>query len=158
MIEAELKKHLDAAEISPRKIAAAVSGLSDEALRYKPAPSKWSILEILGHLADIEIVYGYRMRQILADKKPVIAPIDQDDWARNLGYMEAAPAELVAVYGLNRHNNLRVLRRLKPGDLDKSAFHPERNRNVTLAELVEMMAGHGTNHLEQIERLKQEAP
>ena len=157
MTEAELKKHLDAAEISPRKIAAAVSGLSDKALRYKPAPNRWSILEILGHLADIEIVYGYRMRQILADKKPVIAPIDQDDWARNLGYMEAAPAELVAVYGLNRHNNLRLLRRLKPGDLEKAAYHPERKCDVTLAEMVEMMAGHGPNHLQQIERLKKEA-
>src|SRR5438128_11754501 len=151
MTEAELKKHLDAAEISPRKIAAAVSGLSDKALRYKPAPNRWSILEILGHLADIEIVYGYRMRQILADKKPVIAPIDQDDWARNLGYMEAAPAELVAVYGLNRHANVQLLRRLKLTDLEKSAFHPELNRNVTVAEMVERMAGHGSNHQEQIE-------
>jgi hypothetical protein len=157
MTEDELKKHLDAAEKSPRQIAAAVSGLADKALRYKPATNKWSILEILGHLADVEIVYGYRMRQILADKRPVIAPIDQDDWASNLGYMEAAPPELVAVYGLNRHNNLRLLRRLKPGDLEKSAFHPERNRNVTLAELVEMMAGHGANHLEQIERLKKQS-
>jgi uncharacterized damage-inducible protein DinB len=157
MTEDELKKHLDAAEKSPRQVAAAVSGLPDKALRYKPAPNKWSILEILGHLADVEIVYGYRMRQILADKRPVIAPIDQDDWASNLGYMEAASPELVAVYGLNRHNNLRLLRRLKPGDLEKSAFHPERNRNVTLAELVEMMAGHGANHLEQIERLKKQS-
>src|SRR5216684_8223444 len=158
MTEAELKKHLDTAEKRPKQIAAAVSGLPEKTLRYKPSPEKWCIHEILAHLADAEIIYAYRMRQMLADKKPVIAPIDQDDWARNLGYMEAAPAELVAVYGLNRHNNLRVLRRLKPGDLDKSAFHPERNRNVPLAELVEMMAGHGTNHLEQIERLKKEAP
>src|SRR5216683_2281921 len=158
MTEAELKKHLDAAEISPRQIAAAVSGLSDKTLRYKPAPNRWSILEILGHLADIEIVYGYRMRQILADKKPVIAPIDQDDWARNLGYMETPPAELVALYGLNRHANVQLLRRLKPGDLEKSAFHPELNRNVTVAEMIERMSGHGPNHQEQIERLKKGAP
>src|SRR5256886_17509728 len=157
MTEAELKKHLDAAEISPRKIAAAVSGLSDKALRYKPAPNRWSILEILGHLADMEIMYAYRMRQILADKKPVIAPIDQNEWANHLGYIEAPPAEQVALYGLNRHNTLRLLRRLKPGDLEKGAFHPERKRDVTLAEMVEMMAGHGPNHLEQIERLKKEA-
>ena len=88
MTEAELKNHLDAAEKSPKQIAAAVSGLPDKTLRYKPSPDKWCILEILGHLADIEIVYAHRFRQMLADKKPVIAPMDQDAWAQNLGYME----------------------------------------------------------------------
>ena len=74
MTEGELKKHLEAAEKSPKQIAAAVSGLPEKVLRYKPAPEKWCIQEILGHLADIEIVYAYRLRQMLADKKPVIAP------------------------------------------------------------------------------------
>jgi len=157
MTEAELKKHLDLAEKSPKEIAAAVSGLSPEVLRYKPAPDKWSILEILGHLADIEIVYAYRLRQMLADEKPVIAPMDQDAWAKHLGYIEMAAPELVALYGLNRHHTLRLLRRLKAADLEKSAFHPEHQTNVTVARLVEMMSGHGANHLGQIERLKKEA-
>src|SRR5208282_5308992 len=97
MTEADLKKHLDAAEKSPKQIAAAVSGLPEKTLRYKPAPDKWSILEILAHLADMEILYAYRMRQMLADRDPVIAPIDQDAWAKNLGYMESSPPELVAL-------------------------------------------------------------
>src|ERR1700690_2362923 len=100
MTQAELTKLLDAAEMSPKQIAAAVSGLPEKTLRYKPSPEKWCILEILAHLADMEIVLSYRIRQMLADEKPVIAPIDQDAWARNLGYMESAPAELVALYGL----------------------------------------------------------
>jgi uncharacterized damage-inducible protein DinB len=157
MTEAELKKHLEAAEKSPKQIAAAVSGLPDKTLRYKPSPDKWCILEILGHLADIEVLYAYRIRQMLADKNPVIAPIDQDAWAEHLGYLESAPAELVALYGLNRHANLQLLRRLKPGDLEKSAFHPELKAAVTVAQMVERMAGHGPNHLAQIERLKKEA-
>jgi uncharacterized damage-inducible protein DinB len=157
MTEAELKQHLESAEKSPKLIAAAVSGLPDNILRYKPSPQKWSIIEILGHLADMEILYAYRMRQMLADKDPVIAPIDQDDWARNLGYMKEAPAELVASYGLNRYNNVRLLKRLTLADLEKGAFHPEHKRNVTVAEIVQMMAKHGPNHLEQIEKLKAEA-
>ena len=157
MTEAELKKHLDDAEKSPKQIAAAVSGLPDKTLRYKPAPDKWCILEILAHLADMEILYAYRMRQMLADKNPVIAPIDQDAWAKHLGYLESSPAELVALYGLNRHATLQLLRRLKPGDLEKSAQHPELKRAVTVAEYVGMMSGHGPNHLAQIERLKKEA-
>lgn len=157
MTEAELKKHLEAAEKSPKQIAAAVLGLPDGMLRYKPAPDKWCILEILGHLADMEIVLSYRIRQMLADEKPVIAPIDQDAWARNLGYMESLPAELVALYGLNRHASLQLLRRLKMEDLSKTAHHPEGKREVTVAEMIERMGIHGANHLEQIERLKKEA-
>jgi hypothetical protein len=157
MTEAELKKHLDAAEKSPKQVAAAVSGLPEKVLRYKPAPDKWCILEILGHLADVEIVYAYRLRQMLADKKPVIAPMDQNDWAQNLGCMETPPAEMIALYGLNRHANLRLLQRLKLGDLEKSAFHPETQKNFSVAELAERMATHGANHLQQIERLKREA-
>ena len=157
MTEGELKKHLEAAEKSPKEIAAAVSGLSLAVLRYRSKPEKWCILEILAHLADIEIVYGYRLRQMLADEKPVIAPMNQDAWAKNLGYLDASAPELVALYGLNRHHNLRLLRRLKAGDLEKSAFHPEHQKDVTVGRLVEQMAGHGANHLMQIEKLKREA-
>ena len=157
MTESELKAHIEAAEKSPKQIAIAVSGLPDKVMRYKPSPDKWCILEILGHLTDIEIVYAYRLRQLLADSKPVIAAMDQDQWARNLGYMDVPAPELIALYGLNRHHNLRLLRRMKPDDLAKSAYHPELKRNVTVAEMVEQVADHGVNHLDQIERLKKQA-
>ena len=154
MTEAELTKHLDAAEKSPKEIAAAVSGLSGKVLRYKPSPEQWCVLEILGHLADVEIIYGYRLRQMLADTKPVLAPLDQNAWARNLNYLDSPPSELVAFYGLARHHNLRLLRSLKAPDWSKSAFHPEIQREMTVADLVERMGGHGAAHLRQIEKLK----
>jgi hypothetical protein len=71
--------------------------------------------------------------------------------------VETPPAELVALYGLNRHANLRLLHRLKPGDLEKAAYHPETKQDLTVAQLIERMATHGASHLEQIERLKREA-
>ena len=157
MTEAEIKKHLDISEKSPKEIAVAVSGLPDKVLRYKPSPDKWCILEILGHLADIEIVYAHRIRQMLADDKPVIAPMDQDVWARNLDYLDTPAPELVAIYGLNRHHTVQLLRRLKPEDLQKLAFHLELNRTVTVAEMLETMSAHGLKHLQQIEKLKRDA-
>ena len=156
MTEGDLKKYLEAAEKSPKQIAAAVSGLPEKVLRYKPAPDKWCIHEILGHLADIEIVYAFRLRQMLADRKAVIAPIDQNAWAQNLGYLETPPAELIALYGLNRHANLRLLQRLAPSDWGKSAYHPETKQDLTVEQLVERMAAHGAGHLQQIERLKKD--
>lgn len=157
MTESELKSHMDAAEKSPKQIAVAVSGLPDKVLRYKPSPDKWCILEILAHLADMEYLYAYRIRQMLADKDPVIAPIDQDAWAKNLGYLESSVPELIALYGLNRHATLQLLRRIKVSDLDKSARHPEKPQPVTVADYLQMMSKHGPNHLEQIEKLKKAA-
>ena len=91
---------------------------------------------------------------MLADTKPMIAPVDQDAWARNLNYLDSPHSELVAFYGLARHHNLRLLRGLKVSDLSKSAFHPETQREMTVADLVERMGGHGAAHLQQIEKLK----
>jgi hypothetical protein len=91
---------------------------------------------------------------MLADTKPVIAPLDQNAWTRNLNYLDSPPSELVAFYGLGRHHNLRLLRSLKASDLIKSAFHPEIQQEVTVADLVERIGGHGAAHLQQIEKLK----
>lgn len=157
MTEADFKKHLEAAEKSPKLTALAVSGLPDKTLRYKPPPDKWCILEILGHLADVEIVFGYRIRQILADPKSAVIPLDQEAWARNLGYLETPPAEMIALYGVNRHANLQILRRLTVADLEKAVFHPQLNRDLRLAEIVERLDTHSAKHLEQIEALKKRA-
>jgi len=157
MTDHELREKIDAIEGGPALVAAAATGVDDRTLRYKPAPGKWCILEILGHLADIEVLYGYRMRQMIADREPAIAPIDQDDWARSLGYLEGAPSDFLAAYQSARRANVRLLRRLQPADLQKGAFHPEKRRKVTLEELIGMMVIHDPNHAGQIERLKQQA-
>lgn len=157
MTQKELREKLDALEKNPDHIAAAVAGLNESVLRYQPAPNKWSILEILAHLSDAEIIWGYRIRQAIADKEPTFAPIDQDAWARHLGYAEASAADWLALYQANRRANLRLLRRLTPDQLAKGGFHPELNRKFTLAEAIERLAGHDPNHLGQIERLKEQA-
>ena len=156
MTEIEIKKKLDAAEKSPGEIARAVVGLQEKVLRYKPSPERWCILEILGHLADIEIVYAYRIRQMIADENPIIAPMDQNTWARNLDYLRTPAPELVAAYGLNRHRTVELLRKLQPQQFEKGAMHPELNRKVTVAEMLEKLSGHGASHLQQIEALKRE--
>jgi hypothetical protein len=157
MTDRELQEKIDAIEHGPAQVVVAAMGIDDATLRYKPAPDKWCILEILGHLADIEVLYGYRLRQMLADREPAIAPIDQDDWARNLGYLEGAPSDFLSAYQTARRANVRLLRRLKVADLQKGAFHPEKERKVTVEELIDMMAIHDPNHAGQIQRLKKQA-
>jgi hypothetical protein len=99
MTEAEFNKHLETAEKSPKEIAATVSGLSEKMLRNKPPADKWCVPEVLGHLADVEIRYRHRLWQMLYDEKPTIASMDQNAWAKNLGYTETPVPKLVAFYG-----------------------------------------------------------
>ena len=138
-------------------LAAAVTGLPEKVLRFKPSPDKWCIREIVGHLADVEVTYGFRIRQILAEEKPAIMPMDQNAWTRSLGYMEASLPELVALFGVNRHHNLRLLKSLKTPDLAKGAYHPELKREMTLEDIVVLLDEHSASHLAQIEKLKKEA-
>jgi DinB superfamily len=157
MTEQELKKTLDLAEKEPQKIAMAVTGLPDKVLNFKPVPEKWSIREILAHLADIELVYGFRMRQMLSENSSTITPVNQDSWSQKMGYNETSAPESIAQFGLLRRSNLRLLRRIKTADLKRGAFHPEMQREFTLEELLGRIAKHGSSHLEQIEKLKKEA-
>src|SRR5947209_1498319 len=150
---AELARAIDEIERNPEQVIAAVQSLDQAALRYKADPNKWCALEIMAHLADVELVYGFRLRQILVQPGSTIAPIDQDVWSRSLGYMEQNVAELIERYRVNRRANVRLLRRLKVEDLSKAAWHPEYNDQFRLADVLKFMRGHDPNHLSQIERL-----
>lgn len=154
---AELKQRLPQLESEPEQLAQAVSGLDPGVLDREPAPGKWSIRQIAAHLADVELVHGHRLRQLLGEEKITFAPIDQDQWAGNLKYAERPIEESVDLYRALRRSNLRLLRGTKESDLQRSGYHPERKQQVTFAELVEYMCRHTQNHLAQIERAREAA-
>ena len=150
MTEAELKKHLDAAEKSPKEIAAAVSGLPDQVLRYKPAPDKWSVTEILAHLADAEIVLAWRMRSILGSPGTSIQAFDQDAWVAAGRYGQRDPRKCLEQFRVVREANLALLKSLSPDQWKHFGMHAERGQE-TIEHITRMMAGHDINHLRQIE-------
>lgn len=153
----ELKLAVDEIERGADAVTAAVKALSESQLRFKLNPKRWSALEIMAHLADIELVYGFRMRQIIAQPGSTLAPIDQDAWANTLDYQAAQLPDLIERYRCVRRANIALLRRLTIADLQKAAFHPEYEGDFTLADLITFMRQHDPNHLRQIERLKQQA-
>src|SRR5438270_10329967 len=153
----EAKQEIYKIECGPETIGQAVHGLSTAALHYKPSPEKWCILEIIAHLADVELVQGHRLRQALAEAQPTFAPMDQEAWAANLGYTEVRIEDSLEAFRVARRANLRLLRRVGEADLSKGGYHPELKRVLTVAEIIQRLAAHDPNHLRQIERLKQEA-
>jgi hypothetical protein len=119
-------------------------------LSIPPAPGKWSVRDILSHLADCEIVFAFRLRQTLAENHPVIQPFDQDQWAVPYGHYDAATA--LATFAAIRQWNLALIAGLKPADFDRPMNHPERG-DMTFRVVVETMAGHDLNHLKQVEAI-----
>lgn len=130
-----------------------VRGLSPAFLAQREAPGKWSINHVLRHLADSEIVWGWRMRMALAHDRPPITGYDQDAWADRLRYGEADAAESIAEFGVVRAGNLRLLRQATPADMQRVGVHAERGEE-SVAHMMKLYAGHDLLHLNQMERIR----
>jgi len=132
------------------RLEKAIQTRDTEALNRPPAPAKWSVRDILAHLADCEVVFAFRLRQALAEDYHVIQPFDQDRWAATYPHYDARAA--LAVFTAVRQWNLALIAGLKPEARTKLLTHPERGE-MTFEVVVETMAGHDLNHLGQIEAI-----
>jgi hypothetical protein len=135
---------------SAGRLRALIDQMGPERAAWTPAPGKWSVREILCHLADCEIVFAYRLRQTLAEPEHVIQPFDQDLWARTYAAYDCDQA--LTIFSAARDWNLALLRSLPPEAFATRVTHPERGK-MTFQTIVETMAGHDLNHIVQIERL-----
>ena len=115
-----------------------------------PAPGKWSARDILCHLADCELAFGFRLRQTLAEDHHTIQPFDQEKWAAPYATIDAN--EALATFSLLRRWNLLLIDSALPAAARKPVTHPERGP-MTFTTIVETMAGHDRNHLAQLERI-----
>ena len=143
------KEPLRLQQATPRKLTALTKGLSKKQLTRRPAPGKWSIAEILAHLADAELVVGFRLRLMLASNGTPIQAFDQDAWARGLDY-PTMPLELSReIYRSTRAGTryLAALHYLKDGHLEW--VHSETGVR-TLREEFDKVAAHNEHHLGQI--------
>ena len=149
----EGQKPIEILAATPRKIARLIKGVSKNRLSRRPAPDKWSIIEILAHLADSELVYGFRIRLILAASGTPIQNTDQDAWAKSSDYANHEPGLSLESLRSTRERTVRLLKSLPPASWDLYGVHSERGKE-TVTRVVEMLAGHDINHVMQIrERL-----
>ncbi len=140
-------------ESTPAALEAVVSEMSEAGMNMPEAPGKWSVGQVLRHLADSEIVWAFRLRMVLAEERPALAGYDQDAWAERLGYESAPPAESGAEFGILRRGNLRQLTEASKADLDRVGVHAERGEE-SLRHMIRLYAGHDLVHLRQIQRIR----
>lgn len=137
---------------TPGALARSVAALTPQQLKTPEAPGKWSIAAVLRHLADTDVVWGWRMRLILAQDRPPITGFDQDLWADRLDYADADPNDSLETFAVLRRDNLRLIAKATPDDLKRVGVHAERGEE-SAGYLVRLYAGHDLMHLAQIERI-----
>lgn len=137
---------------SPARLAALISSVDAAGRARRPAPGKWCIDEIAAHMADVEVVSGYRLRMILATNGTPIQAFDQDVWAQAFKYARWDAVESARLFASHREGTLRLLECVDQERYDHYGLHAERGVE-TVRHLIRLYAGHDRNHLSQIERL-----
>jgi hypothetical protein len=127
--------------------------LSPEMITRPEAPGKWSIRDVIQHLADSEMVGGVRLRMVLAHDRPTIVGYDQDLWADRLRYRDVDVREALEQFTVLRRRNMRLWQDLSPADLARVGLHNERGEE-SLGHMRKLYAAHDLLHLRQIERIR----
>jgi hypothetical protein len=148
----EGKQPLEVQASTAKKIERLIKGVSTAKLRKRPAPDKWSVSEILAHLAEAEIAGSFRMRLILGSPGTPIAAFDQDAWVLSGHYGKRDPRKSLEQFRALRQANLELLKSLTPEQWKHHGMHAERGRE-TIEHIVRMFAGHDLNHLRQIQEI-----
>jgi len=149
---AQSRDPLELQRQTPALLDKLLANASDGQLRRRPSPQKWSIGEILAHLAEDEIATAWRYRQMVEHNGIELAGFDQDLWARLGDYGARRPEDSLALFRLLRGANLEFLAKLSPEQWECSGTHAERGR-ITVRDLAVHMAGHDANHIEQIRKI-----
>lgn len=139
----------------PEILEGVLTGITESESRFRPAPGKWTIREIARHLTDTEIVAGMRLRQMITEERPLMAPFDQDLWASGLGYDDCDPFDSAAKFRVFRDDMTAVLARLPEAAFARVGRHPERGAG-TLLEWVQRFGIHVEKHAGQIRRIREQ--
>jgi DinB superfamily len=137
----------------PAALRQAVSGLSPEQEVTPEAAGKWSVKQVVQHLADSELVGGFRFRMVLTHDSPSLPGYDQDLWAERLHYQDSDLPTALNDFATLRAGNLRLLRTAAPEDMHRIMRHAERG-DETLEQMIRGYAGHDLVHLRQIARIR----
>jgi len=127
-------------------------GVPEPALRAPEAPGKWSVIQVLQHLADSDLVAGYRVRMVVAEDRPPLQGYDQDRWAREFQYDQVPLLAALDQLRALRMANLHLWTRLTPSQLQRVGVHSERGPE-SAEHILRLMAGHDLVHRHQIERI-----
>lgn len=150
-----MSSNLDVFRRGPEILEAALTGVTPDESRFDPGPGKWTIRQIARHVLDTEIVAGMRLRQIIAEDRPLLATFDQDLWADQLQYNDCDVFDSAAKFRILRTDMAGILEALPPSAFERIGLHPERGAE-TLNDWVSRFGVHVEKHAGQIRRVREQ--
>ena len=142
-------------QASPAALAVATRGLSEEALRRRSSPGKWSIVEIACHLRDVERLFVERFTKIAHQERPSLWMMDNDRVAEARRYVDAEFDAVVREWKRLRGDTLVLLRALPHAAWQRTGLHPKRGE-VTIEQLVSVLADHDRSHIDRTRGIRQD--
>ena len=143
---------LDLLESTPAMLRDLMSELSEEDARWKPAPDRFSIAEVLAHLSHTEgHCYRARLDRFLTEELPDLEP---DDAKLHYDlYRQADPQDSFDHFEEQRETNVEYLRTLPRSAGERRAMHREAGE-ITLQQMLHEWAMHDLGHIRQVAELE----
>ena len=137
----------------PSSLRTLTRGLPDDLMRRPEGPGKWCVIQVLEHLADHEIINGFRLRSTIAEESPQLRGYDQTRWVARLHYGETDAETVLREIETARGRTLRLLRALGPEERARVGMHQERGPESVELNMA-ITAGHDLLHRRQIARIR----
>lgn len=155
MEDFERRRYFETLAVTPQALKAALKGLPKKLLLWTPAPGKWSILEILCHLRDMEReAYIERYTRILAEDEPRLPDVNGEALAILRAYRAQKAPEVLRDWIALRRQTLQLLRKTGKAQWARAGVHATAGR-LTMEDLIRRHAvGNDEAHLGQIEAIK----
>jgi hypothetical protein len=152
-IQKERQELIDRLQTLPQRVEDAVNELSDEQLDTPYGEGKWTVRQVVHHLADSHANCNVRLKLTLTEERPTLITYDQDKWANLADVLLPIEVSLAIIYGLH-HRWVVVLDSLPDESWLRTAYHPEDGES-TFEDLVGIYADHGERHVRQITDLRE---
>lgn len=134
-------------------LAIATTGAAGTELDFKTAPDKWSVRQIVCHLADAEAVYVMRIRQVLAEDNPAFASFNGDAWAERLDYGRRKISHVLETFRRLRADNHELLKEMPEEAFSRPCTHAEVGA-WTLRAMIQNCSEHLEDHVKQIQGVR----
>ncbi len=142
-------------EAFPLKLSDEVQGLSDAQLDTPYRPGGWTVRQLVHHVADSHSQTLHRFKLALTEDKPTIKPYKEALWAEHIDAQTMPLEPSLAIVSGTHARWVVLMRAMAEAEWDRAFVHPEQQREISLAEALELYLWHSGHHLAHITKLKQ---
>ena len=153
-ISSELELQIARYASGAAELKSSIGSLTSDQVRRPAAPGKWSVLEVVCHLSDFELLFAERMKRILAEDRPTLFNGDPDQFAAALAYDQRDLEEELQLIAAIRQHIVRIMRTRDTSAVEREGIHST-DGPLTLATLLKRIVGHIPHHAEIIRQKQQ---